>query len=431
MIGIPGRKQASMRKIQGTTGASIFRLALAAASVVLAASCRLSTNAVGQPSATADLSTPSGPSAATQESTASTEPIDTLRPSPSPDQRDSIFQPVGFQVEFEGTLEDLSSGLYFLEDMPDSATRTERLRYLNASTGQRGLLVATEELVFFQTASVEERSSLVIAGSPHLATRFVIDLTAREAYEFEACHDGRPVMPSPQGHWLVTMCSQVGEDHGGTVQVQVVSLVSGEEIELNLAANATKRFGSDFVYWVTEDSFVAHLGPDEEPCLISLPGGEMRCAPSLAGKEISSPAPGGNWLLVYRRDRIDAEFWNAQDVYSFECFKPQAMCEPLAVFDDEFASDTSMRWSPDATRLAVDSGHPLSSPTAKFGYFDTDSWAFHELAVLPRASHLFGWCPDSSCLIILGEPSYLAYLDGRLEQLPVVPLSPIAVVEVP
>jgi hypothetical protein len=271
----------------------------------------------------------------------------------------------------------------------------------------------------------------VIAGSPHLATRFVIDLTAREAYEFEACHDGRPVMPSPQGHWLVTICSQVGEDHGGTVQVQVVSLFSGEEIELNLAANGTKRFGSDFVYWVTEDLFVAHLGPDEEPCLISLPDKGIRCAQSLAGTEISSPAPGGNWLLVYRRDRIDAEYWNAQDVYSLECFETQVICEPVAVFDDEFASNTSMRWSPDAARLAVDSGHPLSSPTAKFGYFDTDSWAFHELAVLPRASHLFGWCPDSSCLIILGEPSYLAYLDGRLEQLPVVPLSPIAVVEVP
>lgn len=343
----------------------------------------------------------------------------------------SLFTDIEFPVRSHDALDSLPSGMYFLESSADSDASTELLAYVSAQSGERGLLQEAGEIVFFRKAYLHDGAARILAGSPFISRFHVFIPSLGTAKAFDRCQDRRPVGLSPSGGWMATICTPVDEPHGGTVVVEVISLIDGTATEILVNTESDRRFGSDFIHWVADESFVASLGPNDEPCLLDLADHGMRCAPGLAGKEVASSDGHGRWLLVYRRDGSDPRYWNAQDVYSFDCFNPSSSCDPVAQFDEEFASNTLMYWSPDATKLAVDSGDRLTSSTARFGYFGTDDWSFHELAVLSSDHVFFDWCPDGTCMVIVGDPTYLLYLDGTLEELPVELTSPIQLIKIP
>jgi hypothetical protein len=153
----------------------------------------------------------------------------------------------------------------------------------------------------------------------------------------------------------------------------------------------------------------------------------MLCAPELVEKPLLSVSPLGTYLLA---NRAIGATW-IKDIHRVDCFTDQSQCDPVVTLDDERTGSSSLYWSPDETMLAVDFGDHLTSTTAEIGYYDTETWTYHQVSIFPRSSGFFDWCPDSSCMIIVGDPSYILYLDGTRQEIPHDLNHPIALIEVP
>ena len=169
------------------------------------------------------------------------------------------------------------------------------------------------------------------------------------------------------------------------------------------------------------------MGLNEEPCLVSIPKLGMLCAPELVEKPLLSVSPLGTYLLT---NRAIGATW-IKDIHLIDCFTDQSKCDPIVTLDDERTGLSSLHWSPDETMLAADVGDHLTSTTAEIGYYDTETWTYHPVSIFPRSSGFFEWCPDNSCMIIVGDPSYILYLDGTRQEIPHDLTHPIALIEVP
>ena len=135
----------------------------------------------------------------------------------------------------------------------------------------------------------------------------------------------------------------------------------------------------------------------------------------------------GRYLLL---NQSSSYTW-IKEIYLIDCFSDSSSCDPIVTLDDEYTSSNMMYWSPDESMLAVDFGDHLTSTTAEIGFYDTETWTYHYVSTFPRSSGFFEWCPDSSCMIIVGDPSYILYLDGTRQEIPHDLNHPIALIEVP
>jgi hypothetical protein len=363
-------------------------------------------------------------------------PLSTFTPTKKPygtqiasipfDQDGSIFIPVDISLLNETSLIDLSPDLLVIDSSADRVNRIESIQYLSVYNSNQGNLFTLGDFINPHYFFFDGTDFWVFGGYPITNTRYAIFPSMESVYEFPVCTDGWDE-PSPFGQYVGSICTEPGMNQDGVVVVEIISLRDGIRFQLEIPSHDDVRYANNFLHWVDEDSFIGLIGLNEEPCIVSIPELGMFCAPELKEKPLLSVSPLGTYLLT---NRAIGATW-IKDIHLIECFFDQTKCDPIVTLDDERTGSSSLYWSPDETMLAVDFGDHLTSTTAEIGYYDTETWTYHQVSIFPRSSGFFEWCPDSSCMIIVGDPSYILYLDGTRQEIPHDLNNPIAVIEVP
>ena len=339
-------------------------------------------------------------------------------------QGSSLFQPLSVPVTYGTALEDLSPGLYVIE--MDSDTRSEELRYASVDTEQEGRLLLVNDHVYLKWIFYSMGKTRILGGYPRTDSRYLFDLSRQQSFQVPVCPEGSPE-PSPSGLWLTTMCIVYGETQEGKVEVEVISLEDGTGFYLEIPSHSRKRYASNDIHWISNERFIAHVGPNDEPCLISIPDLGMRCAPALKDKPILSVSAN---LLAVRRSR--GQIWII-DIHHMECFGDNKKCDPIVTFDDDFLGSSLLNWAPSEAMLGLVSSAGLGSGPTKIGYYDTATWQYHQLVEIPGDYLFVDWCPDSTCVVVRknAETSgYIIFLDGRLK--PLMPDGfPLELIELP
>jgi hypothetical protein len=338
---------------------------------------------------------------------------------------DSIFEVIDITLNIETALERLPSGLYIIGGEVDLDSNEEELNYTSIITDQQGLLLAVGEIINLNNIFFDNGETGVLGGFGSWTTKYYFNLSKDEAFQFPICPLGGTGIPSPTGRRLATICSD-GKQNGKII-FEIISLVDGTVLQLEISSLIAHPYEPSTIDWINDESFIFSLESDEKTCLISIVELGMRCAPSLATKPLLSVSPAGTYLLANHSQG----YTGIKDIHLIECFHDQTKCDPIATLEDKYTSSNMMYWSPDETMLAVDFGDHLTSTNAEIGYYDTETWTYHHIGTFPRSSGFFDWCPDSSCMLIAGEPSYLAYLDGRMSQFTISSEYLIALIEVP
>jgi hypothetical protein len=326
-------------------------------------------------------------------------------------QGGSLFQPLSVPVTYGTALEDLSPGLYVIE--MDSDTSGEELRYVSVDTEQEGRLLLVNDHVYLRWIFYSMGKTRVLGGYPRTASRFLFDLSRQQSFQVPVCPEGSPE-PSPSGLWLITMCIVYGEVQEGKVEVEGISLEDGTGFYLEIPSHSRKRYASSEIHWISDERFIANVGPDDEPCLISVPDLGMRCAPVLKDKPIRSVSEN---LLTVERSR--GQIWIIE-IYHMECFEDNSKCDPIMTIDDDFLGSALLTWAPSEAMLGLVSSAGLRSLTSEIGYYDTATWEYHPLATLSGDYLFVDWCPDSSCILVRENAKtsgYIIFVDGNLKQL--------------
>jgi hypothetical protein len=324
-------------------------------------------------------------------------------------------------------LESLPAGTYLVDSVADAQSNFEEFRFVSTSGTQEGRLLLVEEIINLKDLFFRNGTTVAIGGFPIESTRYLFNLSRMEAYEFDVCSGQRPAVPSPSGTWLVTICTNRGELQNGSVLVELISLSDGMKYLMEIPSHSRERSASNIIRWVSENRFIAEVGINDEPCLINIQDRNMSCSPEFKDKPFVDISPKGTYLLF---NQSSGYSW-IKEIYLTKCFENKTKCDPIAHLDDEFTSSDRMYWSPDESMLAVDFGDPLTSEIAEVGYYDVKTWTYHQLEIIPRSSGFFDWCPDSACMIIVGEDSFLLYLDAQKQDIPHELNNPIKVIEVP
>jgi hypothetical protein len=362
------------------------------------------------------------------------EPSTTVAPTPSPfgtqialvvpTQGESVFEPLAVAIEYAQGMENLSSGLYLIDRILDTQEGTERLEFLEVETGRRGLLIEIGTFLRADSVFFDGTRTWVLGGYPTTRDRFVIDLSREIANAFEVCTEGWD-RASPKGERLAVICTEPGETQGGKVVGEVISLLNGELTTFELPSHPGTRRADNFIYWVSEESFIASAGLEEEPCLVNLADKVMRCSLSLRGKPILAVSP--DWVVA-RPSRGNTQ---AIEIFSMSCFLRLSRCEPVASISSQELSSSVFHWSPDGSMLGVESGLFMGSAATEVGYYDAATWTYHDLGDFPPNSGIVGWCPDTPCMILSGQSTYLVQVDDGTKLLPHALADPIAVLQVP
>ncbi len=338
----------------------------------------------------------------------------------------SLLQPVDIQVNFGTSLDDLPSGPYLL--YKDQETRG--LDYSSFDGSIQGSLFAFEppySVSAFSRGDITAR--IVGVFELNTSTRYVIDMKSQRVLKLGPLCKGLIGFPSPNGQWMAVGCQTSGDRPEGKIIIELISLEDGSasHMEIPTRIEELRFYNYIYVQWVTDDSFIFYIiGSKEGPCIVSIPDLGMRCPPELQDEEHPFIAVSKNWFIVKGRSQA----WIV-DIFPISCFYEPGKCKPVVTLDDPKISFARFRWSPDETMLAIDSGDQRTSTTSEIGYYDTETWTYHKIRVFSRDYGLFGWCPDSSCMLIVGEPDYLAYLDGRIERLPFNLRHPQSIIGVP
>ncbi|HEY45662.1 MAG TPA: hypothetical protein G4O14_02625 [Anaerolineae bacterium] len=338
----------------------------------------------------------------------------------------SIFIPVEIPLLNETSLTDLSPDLLVIDSVVDRENRIEAIRYLSVFNSNQGNLFTLGDLINPDYFFFDGTDFWVFGGYPVTNTRYAINPPTESVFEFPVCTRGWDE-PSPFGQKVSSICTEPGVNQDGVVVVEIISLRDGRRFQLEIPSHDNVRYANNFIHWIDEDSFIGLMGLNEEPCLVSISKLGMLCAPELVEKPLLSVSPLGTYLLT---NRSIGATW-IKDVHLLDCFTDQSKCDPIVTLDDEKTGTSSLIWSPDETILAVDHGDHLTSTTAEIGFYDTETWTYHYVSTFPRSSGFFEWCPDSSCMIIVGDPSYILYLDGTRQEIPHDLNHPIALIEVP
>jgi len=342
---------------------------------------------------------------------------------------ESLFEPFDAHQTYYALFENLPPGLYLVDRVVGRDNNSEELLYVSIRNSNRGHLLSIEDLVEFlylKRVFFDHGETRILGGYPGTASRYLFDLSDQVTSQFTICNEGLDEL-NPSGRFLATICNESGQVQSGKIFIEILSFDDETGFTLEIPSHSDKRYASNRIHWVGDDNFIAHVGLNEEPCLINISDLGMRCAPELEGKPLLSISPLGTYLLT---NRSTGYTW-IKDIHRIDCFLDQSKCDPIVTLDDERTGSSSLYWSPDETMLAVDFGDHLTSTTAEIGYYDTETWTYHQVAIFPRSSGFFEWCPDSSCMIIVGDPSYILYLDGTREEIPHDLNNPIAVIEVP
>jgi hypothetical protein len=332
-----------------------------------------------------------------------------------------LMQTVDIRVIFGESLDDLPSGAYLLYKDPT----TRGLHYTSLDGSHQGMLFAFDppySVATFRRSRITSRIvGLFELGIP---TRYIIDLSHQVVHKLGPfCNEFIGSM-SPLGQWIAGVCQVYGDEPRGTIEIELISLEDGSGYHLEVPTLIEKLYTEIPLYWITDERFISLVAPDKEPCLFDIPALGMRCAPMIKNKRIHAISK--KWLVVRRSEGNN----RILEIFPMSCFQDEDECEPVTL-ELESISSTRFRLSPDGTMLALDEGNHLTSTTAKIGYYDTASWTYHEVGIFSRDFGLFDWCPDSTCMLIVGEPSYIAYLDGSMEQLKFNPGHPLALIAIP
>jgi hypothetical protein len=305
-------------------------------------------------------------------------------------------------------METLPSGIYIIGADIDSAANIEEFNYASIETSQQGLLLSVGEIIDLRNIFFNAGETRIFGGFGLWTTKYLFDLSNRGAFQFSPCPLSGAGIPSPTGRRLATICGEVNME--GKIVFQLISLIDGSVLQLEVSGHSDSPYKPFTVDWIDDDSFIFLLPPEDRTCLISIPDLGMRCAPSLKDKTILETSQ--EWLIAK-----DSHYAHTAEVLPVACFYDSKECKPAYTFEGDEFNFTQFKISPDGSMIALDSGD-LSSNTAfaKIGYYDIETWTYHKIGVFPRDYGLFTWCPDSSCMLIAGEPSYLAYLDGHMER---------------
>jgi hypothetical protein len=339
-------------------------------------------------------------------------------------QPGSAFETVDILARIENAFQDLPVGIYVIDRRVDAGDRIEELRYADIHSDFEGTMLSIEELIRANNIYFNGIKTWLLAGYPTTKERYLLDLSQQRVVKFEVCIEGWDV-PSSSGQWMATICTEPGEKQDGEVVVELISLEDEIIYQLRLPSHDDIRYADNFIHWVSEDTFIGLVGIDEEPCLIDITKKGMVC--SLVLKDHPILAVSSDYLLTQRSNVIPYAF----DIYSNDCFLQPSSCEPIFSFENEEFSSALFLWSPDGNYLAVETGKSLTSTKTTIAYFDLKSWAYYTLTGFPRDYGIVDWCPDSSCMVVSGEYSYVVGIDGQVEQLSYDLNNPIAVIEVP
>jgi hypothetical protein len=314
------------------------------------------------------------------------------------------------EVTFGVPIEELAPSIY----LTYKTDETPGLGYLSIDMTQQGLLFSSSkklsEMVF-----LDQPSKVQVIGTIDPRTREVIDLTARSNRRLEHLCSDNKVFPSPDGIWLGQICTSIGEKQDGEVIVELLSLEDEMKLMLDIPSFSGFR-ADDVIYWVSSDAFISSFGVNREPCLINISEHSMRCA-SIPERQSVIGISQEKWILVGDSGT------NIKTIYLFDCLTSTDKCEIIHMLEDDFALQAEMHWSPDGTMLGVVSGAGIGSDTTTIGYYDTDNWELHILSEIPGDHFFVDWCPDSRCLVVMGnipnQPGgHIVYLDGILQEIP-------------
>jgi hypothetical protein len=340
---------------------------------------------------------------------------------------EDVFQPIDSGVTFYDTFGDLPSGIYVIRRAVDSDIHKEVLSYASLETNQQEILISLDKILNLEGVFFNMGKMRILGGYPRMPLRYLFDLDNQNAFQFAICNDQHPVEPSPSGRRLALICTKRGEIHDGKVVIEIISLEDGMDYYLQIPYQSNKRNASNKIFWVSDESFIAMVGPIEEPCLINITNPSMKCARALEGKPIQ--AVSNSWLVV---NRSRGYRWII-DIHLMECFTDQSKCDTVATFDHEELGSASFHWAPNASMLGVIFSADMGSGNTKVGYYDTEVWEYHQIVELPGDYLFVDWCPDSSCLLVRENAQttgYLVYIDKHLE--PLAPDGfPMKLIEIP
>ena len=336
----------------------------------------------------------------------------------------AAFQPVDISAKYEAAMEGLPDGVYVLDRSVDGSAGTEELDFVEVLGDSRGSLVAIGQIVRADRLYFDGKETWALAGYPTSTTRYVIGLSERSATTFQVCLEGWDT-PSPAGNWLATICTPPDQAQPGSVSIELISLRSRERSLLEIQSHSDRRNADNSIFWVTEDSFIASVGLQDEPCLVRIEEQSMSCAIDLLGKPIL--AVSSEWMVV-RPSVVEAQ---RIEVISVGCFTNSAECTPVAEIASEELGAALFEWSPNGEKLGVEFGVMLGSTRTRIGFYDATDWDYHELAELPPDHGIVGWCPDGHCMLVSGEATYLVDLDGNITDLGLVLSDPIGLIRVP
>ena len=334
------------------------------------------------------------------------------------------FQPVKFAVRYDAAIEQLPGGLYVLNVLVDRSAGIEAVAYSEVLGDSTGSMVSIGEIVRAYRVFFDGENTWLLAGFPTTNERSLIDLSDKSAATFHVCLEGWDT-PSPSGNSLATICTPPDQPQPGQVAIELISLRNRGRVLLEIPSHSGRRNASNSIFWVTEESFIASVGPQDEPCLVRVDQQAMLCAVALLGKPIVVVS--SDWIVV-QPSVAEAQ---RVEVVSLDCFSRSADCVPVAEIASEELGAALFQWSPNGERLGVEFGVMLGSTSTRIGFYDTSGWQYHELAEFPPDHGIVGWCPDALCLVVSGEATYLVNLDGKVTNLALELSDPIAVIRVP
>jgi len=334
------------------------------------------------------------------------------------------FQPVRFTVRYDAAIENLPAGLYVLNVSVDRGAGIEAVAYTDVLGDSAGSIVAIGEIVRAYRVFFDGEDAWLLAGFPTTNVRYLINLSDKSAATFQVCLEGWDT-PSPSGKWLATICTPSDRPQPGQVTIELISLRNREMILLEIPSHSGRRNARNSIFWVTEDSFIASVGPQDEPCLVRIDQHAMQCAVALLDKPVVVVS--SDWILV-QPSVVEAQ---RAEIISLDCFRHSADCIPIAEIASEELGAAVFQWSPDGERLGVEFGNILGSIHSRIGFYDTTSWQYHELAELPPNHGIVGWCPDGLCMVVSGETTYLVNLDGKVIDLALELSDPIGLIQIP
>jgi len=326
----------------------------------------------------------------------------------------SLSQKVDIQINFGTSIDDLNPGSYiFYQDID-----TKALNYVSFDGSISGSMFSFEPPYDVYTFSTGKISTRIVGRFDIGVTRYIVDLARQSVLKLDPLCSEFLSVPSPAGKWLAIICTVPTGDQEGKIEIEIVSLENGVGFHLIIPFREGRRYAGNQILWVSDDSFIAHIGLEEEPCLASISKQGIRCASQLEGKEIVDVSPLGTWLIMLRRDRFNPKYWSAKDIYSLGCFESEQICEPVVELENEIDLEGLFYWSPDETMLGVVSGAGLSSASTKVGYYDTETWTWNLLETFEGDYIFVDWCPDNLCMMVRkngASSGHILYLDHRVE----------------